>query len=181
MSEKTPPPAPEGRPADEPTSKSQRRLGQSWSDLIEERIRAAQAEGEFDNLPGAGKPLTLDDNPYAGDRALAFHLLQVNHVLPQELELGREIEADLARADKLLDRLRRERNWIRTQPAFSQPRLRRAYLALRAKVAQEYEQALQELRSKTLTLNIIAPSALHRPLLDVEERMQAFQQEFPPA
>jgi hypothetical protein len=28
---------------------------------VEEKIRAAQARGEFDNLPGAGKPLNLGD------------------------------------------------------------------------------------------------------------------------
>lgn len=33
--------------------------------LIESRIRDAQARGEFDNLPGAGRPLRLDDDPLA--------------------------------------------------------------------------------------------------------------------
>jgi hypothetical protein len=30
--------------------------------LVEERIKAAQQEGAFDNLPGKGKPLNLDDD-----------------------------------------------------------------------------------------------------------------------
>ncbi|MBM7702475.1 DnaJ family domain-containing protein [Metabacillus iocasae] len=29
--------------------------------IAEERIKKAQAEGEFDHLPGSGKPLQLDD------------------------------------------------------------------------------------------------------------------------
>jgi hypothetical protein len=32
------------------------------SSSIEEKIRAAIARGEFDNLPGAGKPLQIRDN-----------------------------------------------------------------------------------------------------------------------
>ena len=30
--------------------------------LVEERIQKAQEEGVFDNLPGKGKPLQLDDD-----------------------------------------------------------------------------------------------------------------------
>jgi hypothetical protein len=47
-------------------------------------------------------------------------------------------------------------------------------------VAARYEEALRQIRSKTLSLNIIAPSTLHRSVIDVEAKMRAFQQEFPP-
>jgi hypothetical protein len=36
----------------------------SWHVLAEERIRDAQAAGQFDNLPGFGKPLPGIDEPY---------------------------------------------------------------------------------------------------------------------
>src|SRR5262245_65336207 len=42
--------------------KSKRRL--SWDSLAEERIAAAQAEGQFDNLPGFGKPIPGIDEPH---------------------------------------------------------------------------------------------------------------------
>ena len=32
----------------------------SFEKLVEEKIREAMAEGEFDNLPGKGKPINLD-------------------------------------------------------------------------------------------------------------------------
>jgi hypothetical protein len=32
-----------------------------WIDIAEQRIREAQERGEFDDLPGAGKPLDLSD------------------------------------------------------------------------------------------------------------------------
>ena len=32
-----------------------------WTDIAEQRIREAQERGEFDDLPGAGKPLDLSD------------------------------------------------------------------------------------------------------------------------
>src|SRR5262245_23179228 len=42
--------------------KRQRKL--SWNSLAEERIAAAQAEGQFDNLPGFGKPIPGIDEPH---------------------------------------------------------------------------------------------------------------------
>jgi hypothetical protein len=36
----------------------------SWNLLAEERIQSAQAEGQFDNLPGFGKPIPGIDEPH---------------------------------------------------------------------------------------------------------------------
>ena len=167
-------------PSDENRPQERKQPAQRWRDVIEDQIRAAQERGDFDNLPGAGKPLRIDDNPYAGDRALAFHLLQQNDLLPQELDLGREVDADLARAEALLAELRRERQWLLNRPAFSRERARATYARLREEYAARYAEALRQLRSKILSLNIIAPSTLHRPVIDVEAKMRAFYQEFPP-
>jgi hypothetical protein len=59
--------------------------------LVEERIKAAQQEGAFDNLPGKGKPLNLDDD--AGvpeDLRLTFKILKNANCLPIEMELRKE-------------------------------------------------------------------------------------------
>ncbi len=178
MSHTTPPDATGTNSSEEKPSSGLRLPGQRWADVIEEQIRAAQERGDFDNLPGAGKPLNLDENPHAGDRALAFHLLKQNNLLPRELELGQEVESDLARAEHLLAGLRRERDWLLSRPAFS--RAQATYARRREEVAARYEEALRQIRSKILSLNIIAPSTLHRPVIDVEATMRAFQQEFPP-
>ena len=36
----------------------------NWESLAEQRIREAQAEGEFDNLPGFGQPIPGIDQPH---------------------------------------------------------------------------------------------------------------------
>lgn len=36
----------------------------AWDSLAEQRIAAAQAEGQFDNLPGFGKPIPGIDEPH---------------------------------------------------------------------------------------------------------------------
>lgn len=42
----------------------ERRPGEKWDSFVERLIREAQAAGEFDNLPGFGKPLPELDEPY---------------------------------------------------------------------------------------------------------------------
>ena len=60
--------------------------------LVEDRIQKAQDEGVFDNLPGKGKPLQLDED--AGvpeDLRLTFKVLKNANCLPVEMEVRKEI------------------------------------------------------------------------------------------
>jgi hypothetical protein len=60
--------------------------------VAEKKIREALTNGEFDNLPGSGKPLRLDDDSaVAPDLRMAYKLLKNAHCLPLELELRKEI------------------------------------------------------------------------------------------
>jgi hypothetical protein len=60
--------------------------------LAEERIRQAQEAGEFDALPGRGKPLELDDlSGVPEDLRVGFLLLKNAGVLPPEAQLRKEI------------------------------------------------------------------------------------------
>jgi len=67
--------------------------------LAERRIREAMERGEFDNLPGAGQPLDLDDDSHVPEELrAAYRLLKNAGMVPPELELRRE----LANAEQLL-------------------------------------------------------------------------------
>jgi hypothetical protein len=60
--------------------------------IVEERILKAQKRGEFDNLPGAGLPLKLeDDGGVAEDLRLAYKILKNADCLPPEIALRKEI------------------------------------------------------------------------------------------
>jgi exonuclease III len=57
----------------------------------ERHILDAQKNGEFDNLPGSGKPLTLEDNSQVPPELRAsFTLLKNAGCLPPELESRQE-------------------------------------------------------------------------------------------
>jgi len=56
--------------------------------ISERRIRDAQDEGLFSNLPGQGKPLNLDDDRgIPEDLRLTFKVLKNAGCLPVEMEL----------------------------------------------------------------------------------------------
>lgn len=59
--------------------------------LVERQIREAQQLGEFDNLPGAGKPLSLDDDSHVPESLrLSYRILKMSGFLPVELQLRQE-------------------------------------------------------------------------------------------
>ena len=64
----------------------------SLEKIIEEKILEAIANGEFDNLEGAGKPLNLDDYFATPEDVRVGHsLLKSNKFVPLEVDLLKEI------------------------------------------------------------------------------------------
>jgi len=94
-------------------------LAPTWESLVERKIREAQEQGLFDQLPGAGQPLAIESNPFAGEWALAYKLLKDAGFAPPWIELQGEIEREAAAAaDEVVAARRagapdRERAWQR--------------------------------------------------------------------
>jgi DnaJ family protein C protein 28 len=153
--------------------------GRLYHDYIEEQIREAQERGEFDNLQGAGKPLNLDDNPYLGEKAMAYNLLKNNNYVPLEIELANEIRTISERATAKLEKLRLQGQTLRTRRMPPSASEKRIYNASIEKTATEYERTLRELNRKILTLNLTAPAAMHQPLFEVEKLVQRFRESCP--
>jgi hypothetical protein len=62
--------------------------------LVDEMIREAMARGEFDNLPGHGKPQNLDSYFAAPeDLRMAWSVLKNAGYLPEEAQLMKDIAA----------------------------------------------------------------------------------------
>lgn len=58
-------------------------------DLISAQIAEAERRGDFDNLPGAGKPLPKVDDP---ENALLNRVIRENGAVPEFVTLSRELE-----------------------------------------------------------------------------------------
>ncbi|KAA3632181.1 MAG: DUF1992 domain-containing protein [Proteobacteria bacterium] len=62
-------------------------------EIAEQRIREAIERGEFDNLPGKGEPVVLDDDTLVPDTLrVAYRILKNAGFVPPEVELRREID-----------------------------------------------------------------------------------------
>ena len=74
-----------------------------WESAIDAAIREAQARGDFDNLPGRGRPIDLGSEP--DDEAwLANHLLREQGFRPAWIEDGRAIATAVAELEAWLAR-----------------------------------------------------------------------------
>jgi len=138
----------------------------NWTKLVEDQIREAMARGEFANLPGAGKPLDLAENPYTPEELrLAYKILKDSGYAPLWIELHKEIEADIAAADCLAENYR--------QLAASESPAETALAYLRA----TYAQRLAKINEKIKHFNLLVPIArLQKPLFVVEDEEEKLTQ-----
>ncbi|MBO5490384.1 MAG: DUF1992 domain-containing protein [Desulfovibrio sp.] len=78
--------------------------------IAEKRIEEAQARGAFNNLPGAGKPLELEDLSHVPEELrMAYKILRNAGCLPPELEERKELN----RLVDLLERCEDEQERVR--------------------------------------------------------------------
>lgn len=82
---------------------------EGWLKIVDNMVREAAEEGKFDDLPGKGKPIDLDDrNPFEDPLAPTFRrILRDNGATHPLIEARRALQAEI---DSLRDHLRRA--WI---------------------------------------------------------------------
>lgn len=97
--------------------------------LAEQQIRDAQSRGEFENLPGSGEPLALEDDALIPEELrAAYRLLKNAGYLPPELEYCRELRdietlLQQAQSEEMRSSLLARLNWLLTRSsAGRQPR-----------------------------------------------------------
>ena len=65
----------------------------SIQDMVERKIWEALKKGEFDDLPGKGRPIDLqDDSHIPEDLRLAYKILKNGDCLPPEIEEKKQIQ-----------------------------------------------------------------------------------------
>lgn len=103
----TRPRPPQQQPLIRRDAEGRERTAPSWESLTERLIREAAEAGHFDDLPGHGRPLRLDEDRYAGDMALANHVLRNAGAAPPWIETDKEARRHLEAIEALLTRARR--------------------------------------------------------------------------
>ncbi len=132
--------------------------------VVERKIRELVEKGYFDNLPGAGKPLDLsdEDNPFIpSDMRLAYRILRNAGVSLPWIELGNEVEGDLAelrrRAAAHEQRLREALARMSIALPGMRSRLLASLRAEHAEFAAWFERASAEVNREIDTFNISVP------------------------
>ena len=127
--------------------------------VIERIIDEAAEKGAFDNLPGKGKPLKLNKNPYAADQQLAYELLQNNdYTLPW-----------IARRNELIDRVEELRESLAGEWARVRQRWQQADPPAQAEQQAEWTDCLRDYAARIVALNQeIAKANLSIPLARLE-------------
>lgn len=136
---------------------------------IEEIIPAAMQQGAFDNLPGKGRPLELDENPYLDNEwQLAYHLLKENGYAPGFIEKRQAIEKELAEARAAL-----ARTWAWRAQALKEGEEPDWVEAEWGRARRSFEKQLAETNKKIRDYNLEIPSeAFYRQPLDAKRELK---------
>ncbi|MHB8958051.1 MAG: DnaJ family domain-containing protein [Candidatus Limnocylindrales bacterium] len=92
------------KPASRIDEHGRRQVAPTWESLVERQIREAMEDGKFDNLPFQGGPLPKEDDAYAGEWALAHHVLKNAGMAPPWIEADKDARELLGRRDAILAR-----------------------------------------------------------------------------
>lgn len=130
----------------------------------ESQIQDALNRGEFENLPGSGQPLKLDDNPFTQPTALATDLLKQNGFSLPWIEQKRDIETAVAQAEKkLLLVWERFDGTERSKAKWQQAK-------------EEFSVTISQINKKILTFNLKAPAPqLHIHAINIDDRIRSIQ------
>lgn len=140
---------------------------------IDEQIRKAMEEGKFDNLPGEGKPLKLDNNPHEDPEwRLTYTMLKNSGFSLPWIESRRDLEE---RFEKASADLRRAWSWHSQQSGRQGTPTSAQNEWLRATAL--FKERCEELNKNILAYNLKAPSPrFHRNTIDIEKEIDRVMQ-----
>ncbi|RUS13886.1 hypothetical protein BC937DRAFT_94631 [Endogone sp. FLAS-F59071] len=139
--------------------------------LVDVRIEAARARGDFDNLSGRGKPLPYDhhaQNPFLdSSEYLMNRLVQRQGGVPPWIEMQGEVDREVEIFRRALgDGWKRV---IRSGEDVESKRVRKEW----EQAQQVYvNTAVQRLNNRIRSYNIICPMNVQRPFMTVEKEFQ---------
>jgi DnaJ family protein C protein 28 len=154
--------------------------------IAERKIQEAIEEGKFDDLPGKGKPLNLDDDPFTPPHLrLANRILKNAGVLPDWMQVEQEMELTRQENERTFERLKKEyvkrRERVDSRTALGNPEKRkRDFAAWHARVRAGYLASLKRVNTDITKLSLIAPSVqrVHFPY-NIAQEMERFDAEIP--
>ena len=136
-----------------------------WESLIDQKIREAMEQGEFDDLPGKGKPLDTSENPFEDpELRLAHRMLRNAGFAPSWIEERKDIDSEFEIARNQLSQV-----WTVLRNALGTDNERGARARWEKALTSFREQA-GELNRRIVAWNLKIPAAgFQRRLIEVEK------------
>ena len=136
---------------------------------VEEHLRKAIEEGKFDNLPGKGKPLRIEENPNADPEwELAYHLIKESGFSLPWIVTIREIEIDI---EKNRQELLRAWKWRILYLSADVPDEKASAEWVRS--LEAFKDKLPALNQRIRDYNLQVPNArFQRPILNLEQDVE---------
>lgn len=155
----------------------------SWIEIIADRkIRDAQDEGAFDNLPGKGQPLNLDFDPRVPpELRAAYRMMKDAQLLPDWIQLHKEIRQRQAQWDARVEAyaVRREEDATH-RPARGGTGIDADLDRARERFLYRAAEGLCELNRMIDRFNLMVPVVSRQRLrIDVVEQMGLLEERFP--
>ncbi len=153
--------------------------------IAERKIQEGIEEGKFDNLPGMGKPLELEE---AGslplDVRMANKVLKNAGVLPEWIQVRHEITAEREEMARYKERMAAEntkrRARLEPQKLPADHAAVRQFAEWHTRCRDNYLRRIKHFNTSVLKFSILAPStAAPFRSLKVDPEMEAFDAEFP--
>ena len=151
---------------------------------VNKQIEEAMERGEFANLPGRGKPLKFDTNPYLTPQArMTNRLVKENGFVPRWVELAKEIKREKAQLEKLLTNLKGRRERLATiiqQHPHRHRAVSRSFEHERARGIERYSEKLESLNRKIQRVNLLMPTRNRQyASINLTEAISRFQKACP--
>src|SRR6266487_4263229 len=139
-----------------------------WESLIDQKIREAMEQGEFDDLPGKGKPVDTSENPFEDpEMRLAHRMLRNAGFAPSWIEERKDIDSKFEIARNQLARV-----WMVLQNTLGTENERGARIRWE-KALSSFQKQTGDLNRRILAWNLKVPAAgFQRRLIDAEKEIR---------
>jgi len=143
---------------------------------VDDQIRRAMEEGKFDNLPGSGKPLRLEENPFEDPEwRLAYHALRSSGYSLPWIETRKELVEAITAARAAL-----ARTWKWQQAALGDELPPAFVQAVWAQAVGTFRRRVEAINRRIRDYNLEAPSpGLHLNPLNARREIEVTTRSMP--
>lgn len=133
-----------------------------WDSLIDRLLQEARDSGKFDNLPGQGKPIHIEDDSHTPpDLRLAHKILKDNDLVPEWIMHGKDIDAMHKRlVDNMRKGMRAYRGALADAERSGDAARQQQAEATWQRACETFQRAADKINSEILSYNLKVPQGI---------------------